>query len=234
MDRQKRSNRWRVVVTTRYEEGIQGFEGSEANEATGIGRSICIHDISDLSLAFSRPSLKRTALNSPPRFSLFSLPFLSQEKITFRLRSGRPYRVASASLCFPLYRFVTSLSLSLLYLFCPLVFSPSSHTFILCRLYGLRLYIPVCTLRRKRKEKKRDGKSCHSSTANPSFLSFSRKSSLPWIFSRESQFPGERDWIKLEPKGWKDCLLESVVKFVGLGRSRDVTCYSLAGGNLSW
>lgn len=171
---------------------------------------------------------------SPSLLSFFpSLPLSGEDHFSTPLWPAIPRRI-SISLFSTLSLRHISLSLSLLYLFCPLVFSPSSHTFILCRLYGLRLYIPVCTLRRKRKEKKRDGKSCHSSTANPSFLSFSRKSSLPWIFSRESQFPGERDWIKLEPKGWKDCLLESVVKFVGLGRSRDVTCYSLAGGNLSW
>lgn len=170
---------------------------------------------------------------SPSLLSFFpSLPLSGEDHFSTPLWPAIPRRI-SISLFSTLSLRHISLSLSLLYLFCPLVFSPSSHTFILCRLYGLRLYIPVCTLRRKRKEKKRDGKSCHSSTANPSFLSFSRKSSLPWIFSRESQFPGERDWIKLEPKGWKDCLLESVVKFVGLGRSRDVTCYSLAGGNLS-
>lgn len=171
---------------------------------------------------------------SPSLLSFFpSLPLSGEDHFSTPLWPAIPRRI-SISLFSTLSLRHISLSLFLSFIF----FVPSFSLLLRTLLFSVDSmvsgYISVCTLRRKRKEKKRDGKSCHSSTANPSFLSFSRKSSLPWIFSRESQFPGERDWIKLEPKGWKDCLLESVVKFVGLGRSRDVTCYSLAGGNLSW
>lgn len=94
---------------------------------TGIGQSICIHHISDLISRVFSAFLKREASSSPSSWERDHFP-------TLRLRSA-----THQHLCFPLYHFVTSLSLSLclstLLSFYPLAFSlsrcidASVHTF---------------------------------------------------------------------------------------------------------
>lgn len=94
---------------------------------TGIGQSICIHHISDLISRVFSAFLKREASPSPSSWERDHFP-------TLRLRSA-----THQHLCFPLYHFVTSLSLSLclstLLSFYPLAFSlsrcidASVHTF---------------------------------------------------------------------------------------------------------
>lgn len=84
---------------------------------TGIGQSICIHHISDLISRVFSAFLKREASPSPSSWERDHFP-------TLRLRS-----YTYQHLCFPLYHFVTSLSLSLclstLLSFYPLAFSLS-------------------------------------------------------------------------------------------------------------
>lgn len=94
---------------------------------TGIGQSICIHHISDLISRVFSAFLKREASPSPSSWERDHFP-------TLRLRPA-----THQHLCFPLYHFVTSLSLSLclstLLSFYPLAFSlsrcidASVHTF---------------------------------------------------------------------------------------------------------
>lgn len=89
-------------MTTRYEGGIRG--SLKQTRQTGIGQSICIHDISDLISRVFSAFLKRTTrscVEFSPSFLLF-FPF-----------SLSYCTLSHQHLCFPLYHFVTSLSLSL-------------------------------------------------------------------------------------------------------------------------
>lgn len=116
---------------------------------TGIGQSICIHHISDLISRVFSAFLKREASPSPSSWERDHFP-------TLRLRS-----YTYQHLCFPLYHFVTSLSLSLS--LDPFIFlSPRFLSFWMhrrirphfCSLYGPAI---PCVHRGKRTKKNEHG-----------------------------------------------------------------------------
>lgn len=147
VDGQKRSNQWRVVVTTRYEGGIQGFRLSKANE-TDLYRPVHLYSRHFWPyLAFSR-----SFLNEGRSFFFFPFPPSPRGKITFLFRSATAAG-RTRHLCFPLYHFVTSLSLSLstLLSFYPLALSPPSHRRIRPHFYSLWSLWSVCTPGKKKK-----------------------------------------------------------------------------------
>lgn len=147
VDGQKRSNQWRVVVTTRYEGGIQGFRLSKANE-TDLYRPVHLYSRHFWPyLAFSR-----SFLNEGRSFFFFPFPPL----LGGRSLSYSALRLRLAALGISVFHSITSSHPSLFlsrpfYLFIPslcllLRTDASVHTFTPYGLYG------PCVRRGKRRK----------------------------------------------------------------------------------
>lgn len=147
VDGQKRSNQWRVVVTTRYEGGIQGFRLSKANE-TDLYRPVHLYSRHFWPyLAFSR-----SFLNEGRSFFFFPFPPL----LGGRSLSYSALRLRLAALGISVFHSITSSHPSLFlsrpfYLFIPslcllLRTDASVHTFTPYGLYG------PCVRREKRRK----------------------------------------------------------------------------------
>lgn len=154
VDRQKRSNRWRVVVTTRRRhprvQGVWSKRGNWYRPVHLYSRHFWL--ISRVFSAFLKRA-REAALNSPPRFSLFfpSLPFLSLRRRSL-FDSGSALRPSHQHLS--VFHSIASSHLSLYFIF----FVPSFSLLLRTLLFSVDSMVSPAIYPRVYTEEEKEGR----------------------------------------------------------------------------